>query len=167
MLLVQRLLVQMLLVQRNPMLCRIRRLLQAAVVMPLVFGLALPAAAQQRPANPVGLDQDGTVHMPGLTVPVSGFLSPEGKAYMATHLNQLRNPAMLGQTNGVPNLLVGYLERERQLYPVTREDTSIGGVHAYVYTPANGIADKHRDKVLINLHGGGFSGCWAGCAELE
>jgi len=149
------------------MLCRIRRLLQAAVVMPLVFGLALPAAAQQRPANPVGLDQDGTVHMPGLTVPVSGFLSPEGKAYMATHLNQLRNPAMLGQTNGVPNLLVGYLERERQLYPVTREDTSIGGVHAYVYTPANGIAEKHRDKVLINLHGGGFSGCWAGCAELE
>jgi len=149
------------------MLRRIRVLQQAVLVLPLVICMASPVAAQPRPVNPVGLDQNGTLHMPGLTVPVSGFLSPEGKAYMAEHLNQLRNPAMMAQTDGVPNLLVGYLERERLLYPVTREYTSIGGVHAFVYTPASGIADKNRERVLINLHGGGFSGCWHGCAELE
>jgi monoterpene epsilon-lactone hydrolase len=37
----------------------------------------------------------------------------------------------------------------------------------YVYTPKAGISDRNRTRVLINLHGGGFSGCWPGCAELE
>ena len=36
---------------------------------------------------------------------------------------------------------------------------------AYVYTPKGGTANSRR--VLINLHGGGFSGCWPACAELE
>jgi epsilon-lactone hydrolase len=35
----------------------------------------------------------------------------------------------------------------------------------YVYTPKAGVAGTGR--VLINLHGGGFSGCWPACAELE
>lgn len=36
-----------------------------------------------------------------------------------------------------------------------------------MYTPAGGIAAANHDRVLINLHGGGFSGCWPACAELE
>ena len=35
------------------------------------------------------------------------------------------------------------------------------------YTPKSGVSAKNKDRVLINLHGGGFSGCWPGCAELE
>ena len=33
--------------------------------------------------------------------------------------------------------------------------------------PKSGVAARNRRRVLINLHGGGFSGCWPGCAELE
>jgi acetyl esterase/lipase len=36
-----------------------------------------------------------------------------------------------------------------------------------VYEPKDGIAPENRERVLIDLHGGGFSGCWPGCAELE
>lgn len=125
---------------------------------------ALPQAA----APPrVAVDPDGTVHMPAQTVPVSGFLSLEGKAYLAEHLRNLQRPEMLVQRDGVPPLLAGYIDRQRELYPVAREETTIGGVHAYVYTPRGGIAADNRDRVLIDLHGGGFRECWPACAELE
>jgi acetyl esterase/lipase len=126
------------------------------------------AAHAQTPTQPsIVIDEDGTVHMPAQAVPISNFLSPEGKAYLAEHLALLRRPEMLVQEDGVPRLLVGYLERQRELFPTEREETTIGGVHAYVYTPQGGVAEENRDRVLIDLHGGGFRDCWTACAELE
>jgi len=115
----------------------------------------------------VQVDTDGTVHMPAQAVPVSEYLSPEGRAYLVEHLLALKNPESFRQVEGVPALIAGYLERQRELFPVNKTDTTIGGVHAIVYEPAQGIAPENRDRVLINLHGGGFAGCWLGCAELE
>ena len=105
--------------------------------------------------------------MPAQSVPVSGFLSLEGKAYLTEHLRNLQRPEMLVQENGVPLLLAGYIARQRELFAVDREEATIGGVHAYVYTPRDGIAAENRDRVLIDLHGGGFRECWPACAELE
>lgn len=131
-----------------------------------LFVLSAASLAQSPPPT-VAVDADGTVHMPAQVVPVSDFLSPEGKVYLAEHLRNLQRPEMLVQENGIPPLLSGYLARQRELFPVKREDTSIGGVHAYVYTPVKGVATENRDRVLIDLHGGGFRECWPGCAELE
>lgn len=134
-----------------------------------VVALLLGAAALPQPAAPprVVVEGDGTVHMPAQSVPVSGFLSPAGKAYLAEHLQNLQRPELLVQEDGVPPLLAGYIARQRELFPVDREDSTIGGVHAYVYTPRNGIAPENRDRVLVDLHGGGFRECWPACAELE
>jgi acetyl esterase/lipase len=33
--------------------------------------------------------------------------------------------------------------------------------------PADGISPENKNRVLTNLHGGGFSGCFPACAELE
>jgi epsilon-lactone hydrolase len=115
----------------------------------------------------VVVDDDGTVHVPAEAVPLSSYLSPEAKAYVRQHLKDMQNPQLVAQDNGVPRFLKGYLERQRTLYPVDRSDTEIAGVHAYVYTPKAGISDVNRNRVLIDLHGGGFSGCWPACAELE
>jgi len=135
---------------------------------PALLLLCCAASLQAQPTAPsVQLDADGTVHVPAHTVPVSEFLSPAGKAYLVDHLHALRDPAMLAQQDGIPVLLKPFIERQRELFPVTREDSSVGGVHAWVYTPAAGVAPENADKVLINLHGGGFSGCWPACAELE
>jgi len=126
------------------------------------------AALPQEPAPAkVAIEPDGTVHMPAQSVPVSGFLSVEGKAYLAEHLRNLQRPEMLVQENGVPRLIAGYIARQRELFVVDRADTTIGGVHAYVYTPRDGIAAENRDRVLVDLHGGGFRECWPACAELE
>jgi acetyl esterase/lipase len=133
------------------------------------LGILLGTAALPQPAAPpaVLVDTDGTVHMPAQTVPVSGFLSPAGKTYLAEHLHNLQRPELLAQVDGVPPLLAGFIARQRELFPVDREDVTVGGVHAYVYTPKSGIAPENRDRVLIDLHGGGFRECWPACAELE
>jgi monoterpene epsilon-lactone hydrolase len=132
-----------------------------------LLSLSWATLLQAQPAPRVGLDADGTVHVPAYQVRVSEFMSPEGRAYLVDHLHALRDPARLAQEDGIPVLLQPFLERQRSLFPVNREDSSLAGVHAWIYTPKAGIAPENADKVLINLHGGGFSGCWPACAELE
>lgn len=129
--------------------------------------LLLATLLKAQPSAPMPIDADGTVHMPAITVPVSELMSPAGQAYLVEHLLGLRNPESFRMIDGVPALIAGYLDRQRTLYPATATDTTVGGVHAIVYEPAAGIAPENRNRVLINLHGGGFSGCWLGCAELE
>ncbi len=135
----------------------------------LVSASLVPLCSQEPgPAsNKVVIDGDGTVHVPAQAVPMSSFLSPEAKAYVTQHLKDMQDPQMLAAENGVPRFMKGYLERQKVLYPVDREDTRIAGVHAYVYTPKAGISAANQNRVLVNLHGGGFSGCWPACAELE
>ncbi len=137
----------------------------------LILGVMLfPSHSQQRGARPnpnVIVDEDGTVHVPSMAVPMSSFLSPEAKAYVTQHLKDMQNPEMLAQVEGVPRFMKTYIDRQRVLYAVRREDTNIAGVHAYVYTPDADIPATNRNRILINLHGGGFSGCWPACAELE
>lgn len=116
---------------------------------------------------PVVVDADGTVHVPAMKAPVSPFLSAEGKAYLIQHLKDMQSPEKLVQNEGVPVFMEPYLARQRELFEVEKEDTSIGGVHAYDYRPAEGIANDNQRRVLINLHGGGFSSCFPGCTELE
>lgn len=130
----------------------------------------LPAAPAQTPAgraNPVTVDNDGTVHVPAQSVPQSAYLSPEAKAYVTQHLKDMQHLPPSPQGDRVPGFMEPYVERQKILFPVETSDTTIGGVHAVVYTPRNGISVHNKDLVLIELHGGGFSGCWPGCAELE
>jgi epsilon-lactone hydrolase len=144
---------------------RLRMVFRAAILF-----VAVALYSQQRetpPRKSVVVDDDGTVHVPAETVPVSSFLSPEAKAYVTQHLKDMQNPQALVQENGVPRFMKGYLERQKVLFPVDREDTNIAGVHAYLYTPKAGVPAANRNRVLVDLHGGGFSGCWPGCAELE
>ncbi len=125
------------------------------------------ALAQGGASPPVKIDADGTVHVPAHSVPMSSFLSTEGKAYVTEHLLNMQKPELLVQDSGIPPLLKGYLARQHELFAVERKDITLGGVHAYEYLPKDGIAASNAKRVLINLHGGGFSGCWPACAELE
>ena len=141
--------------------------LASALAVACLAAASLVTAQQPNTAPKVVVDPDGTVHMPAQIVPVSSYLSTEGKAYLAEHLIQVQRPEMLVQESGVPPLLAGYLARQRELFAVDKDDTKVGGVHAFVYTPKSGVADSNRNRVLIDLHGGGFRECWPGCAELE
>ena len=138
---------------------------QTRSVVAMIF--AGMCAAESFAQGGVTIATDGSVQVPAHTVPLSSFLTPEGKDYVAEHLRNMLRPEMLVQEGGIPPLLAGYLARQREVFAVERRDTTIGGVHAFEYLPKEGVTARNRDRVLINLHGGGFSGCWPGCAELE
>jgi monoterpene epsilon-lactone hydrolase len=127
------------------------------------------SAQDPRSSSPpkVVVQPDGTVEVPAQEVPMSAFLSPEAKAYVTQHLKDMQDPEIVKQDAGVPRFMKPYLARDYELFPVEKKDQKIGGVHAYVYTPKAGVSARNKERVLINLHGGGFSGCWPGCAELE
>jgi acetyl esterase/lipase len=146
---------------------RVASVLFATVLAIVSLGPRVLRAQESPTPASVKIDDDGAVHAPAMTVPVSSFLSPEGKAYLTQHLKDMQNPAVLGQKDGTPIFMAGYLARQKVLFPVEKQDTAIAGVHAYVYTPRAGVAARNRNRVLIDLHGGGFSGCFPGCAELE
>ena len=149
---------------------------RAAVLLLVCIGYSVVASVQNTPKPQSGesnkppevvVQADGTVELPAESVPLSSFLSPEAKAYLTQHLHDMQNPTRLQSENGVPRFLAPYLDRQKTLFAVKLEDTKIAGVHAFVFTPSEGISATNRERVLINLHGGGFAGCWPGCAELE
>jgi monoterpene epsilon-lactone hydrolase len=127
------------------------------------------SAQDPRSSSPpkVVVQPDGTVEVPAQEVPMSAFLSPEARAYVTQHLKDMQDPEIVKQDAGVPRFMKPYLARDYELFPVEKKDQKIGGVHACVYTPKAGVSARNKERVLINLHGGGFSGCWPGCAELE
>jgi monoterpene epsilon-lactone hydrolase len=105
----------------------------------LLLGQALCA----QPA--VTVDSDGTVHMPAQAVPLSPYMSPEGRTYLNAHLQGLKDPGQQRLVDGVPALIAGYLERQRELFPARTEASTVGGVRAVIYEPSTGIAPENRD----------------------
>lgn len=146
---------------------RFRILLLACTVASTLTGFAPASAGQASQSPKVTVNADGTVDVPAGSVPLSSFLSPEAKAYVTQHLHEMQDPEIVKQDNGIPRFMKGMIARDQQIFAVDQQDTQIGGVHTYVYAPKSGISEINKQRVLINLHGGGFSGCWPGCAELE
>lgn len=128
----------------------------------------LPPAAAPPPSR-LAVAADGTVDVPAMPVPLSEYMSEGAQAYMIEHLMTLRTPELMTfkQELGAPVFLQAYIDRQKLLFPVTRVDTEIAGVRVYDYAPAQGVAPGNENRVLINLHGGGFINCWPACAELE
>lgn len=127
----------------------------------------LTGAQEASSSAKVVVEADGTVKIPAESVPLSSFLSPEAKAYVTQHLHDMQDPEIVKQDNGVPRFMKTMLARDKEIFAVDQQDSHVGGVHAYVYSPKSGISEVNKQRVLINLHGGGFTGCWPGCAELE
>jgi acetyl esterase/lipase len=115
------------------------------------------------------VDADGTVHLPPLAVPLSSYLSPQARAGTAAYFRFLQTPAselfmrppepasLAEQRRQFAEHYRPVLERVKQLYPTQSAAATLGGVRVDVITPAAGIAAGNKDRVLINLHGGGFS----------
>jgi epsilon-lactone hydrolase len=151
-------------------LMTLRRTFAFVVILSCILystSIRLSAQSALESTSKVTIESDGAVQIPGYTVPLSSFLTPEAKAYVTDHMRDMQDPELLKQDQGVPRFMKHYLERDEALFAVERKEASLGGVHTYTYTPRSGVSEKNKTRVLINLHGGGFSGCWPACAELE
>ncbi|AJP72533.1 alpha/beta hydrolase [Sphingomonas hengshuiensis] len=139
-----------------------------AAALTMVSTTAFAQAASDPPAPAVVIEDDGTVRVPPISVPVSRFLTPQGKAYLTRHLQNMQDPrSKMLPDDGVPFFLKPYLESARAQFALDRADIVIAGVKGLSFTPKGGIASGKRDKILINLHGGGFMMCYPACGEME
>ncbi len=130
-------------------------------VLALILGLTmLPAWAEERQPVPVPqtntttIDADGTAHITRV-IPVPETVSPEAQKALAWNPPAHWPPSLAEQRAGTDAFRKGRAEEARKLYPVNVEEKILGGVRTDIITPLTIPAEK-RDRVLINVHGGGF-----------
>jgi len=127
-------------------------------------------AAQDAPAARPTFEVDGTVNVPAFKLPPSPFLSPEALALQKMRA-QMKPPPIAPELDiakaraGVEAMMGQGVGAMRQRYPVDVADQTIAGVPTRVVTPKDKPFDRAR--VLINVHGGGFTMCADACAMLE
>lgn len=135
----------------------------------MAAGIALGGYPGMAPAQEsTRFDANGTVHVPAYTMLQSEFTSEEFKKAYAEHLRRIQtfpHPPAGDATkaewerfdsDSVRVVDGDALIWDKQHYPVDVVDTKMGGVHVGVVTPKEGIDPKNRNRVLINLRGGGF-----------
>jgi acetyl esterase/lipase len=84
-------------------------------------------------------------------------ISPEAQKVLARVVSDADVPQTLEQRRtGTDKWQAGAGEASKRLYPVNVAADTIAGVPVRVVTPLN-IPPEKRDRVLINLHGGGFN----------
>ncbi|MBL8553970.1 MAG: alpha/beta hydrolase [Phenylobacterium sp.] len=122
------------------------------------------AAGAVATAAPVPVTPSGITSIPAMDVPGSSLMSREGNDSRVEHI--LTERSLSGRPTAEFNaaLFGPRLERMKAAYPVTIRDATIGGVPVRIYEPPKGAPDA---PVLLNVHGGGFVGCFVECGGLE
>lgn len=135
----------------------------AAQISFALAALATPALA----GDPLPVSPTGVTSIPALDVPGSDLMSPEGNASRVEHI--LTERSLKGRSIDDLNaaLFGPRLERTKAAYAVTIHDETLGGVHVRVFEPKGGVAPAMRGRVMLNVHGGGFVGCFNECGGLE
>ena len=106
------------------------------------------------------IDENGTVSFGDHKIPVPQSVSAEAQDYLS------RNPWGDAPMPDEPvpmwlmrdAMAVGFESLNtlaQQMFPVEIEEVEIGGVRCHMVRPLN-VPEAHTDRILINLHGGGF-----------
>jgi acetyl esterase/lipase len=133
----------------------------------LAATLAASLSAAPCLAAPVPVSPSGTVSMPAIDVPSSPLYSEAGNAARVDHV--LLKRSLKGQPTEVlyRGLFGPGLARSQAAFPVASHKDTIAGVPVMVYEPRAGVSAANRDRVLINVHGGGFQACFLECGGME
>lgn len=140
-----------------------------AAVTALAMAGATLKAQDAKPARP-GFAEDGTVHVPAFDLPVSDLVSPEAVAAQKMRARFAggappNDMDIATVRRGLEAMMAPQVTRMREVHPVDIVEQAIAGVPTRIVTPQGKPVDPQR--VLINVHGGGFSMCADACAMLE
>jgi epsilon-lactone hydrolase len=133
----------------------------------VLFFSSAVALAQQQPSQPTSaaeapnrdtsyIDANGTAHVTRV-VPVPKTISPEAqKSISRAEPDQGPPEPLEARRKGTD----AYTARARvewtKICPNTIVEEKMAGVPVHIVTP-EGASEKNKDKVLLNLHGGGFN----------
>lgn len=124
-----------------------------------VFALAASMAAQAAPAaqkDSATFDPDGTAHITRV-VPMPTTVSPEAQKWLESLTHSSSGPESLAERRARTDEWRAKDSAEaRKLYPVNVEEANTGGVRTDIVTPL-AVPTENKNKILINLHGGGFN----------
>jgi epsilon-lactone hydrolase len=119
-------------------------------------GLAQQASADAKQTDSSRIAPDGTAYVTRV-VPVPTTISPEAQKVLARVVSDAAVPQTLEQRRAqTDKWQAGAGKASKKLYPVNIAADTIASVPVRVVTPLT-IAPEKRDRVLINLHGGGFN----------
>lgn len=143
---------------------------RAVYLLLLMAGISLvgaaPAGADENPA----VDSAGTISVPAFEFPLPAELSPEARAYMISILEKppISTPVTgnietaeqyreyVDNYRATMNAMFATFEVEvLNAHPVEISAKEMGGVPVEIFTPTS-VAQDNKNRVLINLHGGGF-----------
>lgn len=102
---------------------------------------------------------DGAVTVPGFEIPLSVYMSDEAKHRVmeqGSHPAQITGSTIAEVRKSVDDWYRAKVERAKKIYPVEIAQQSLAGVRMAAVTPVGGVGARNRDRVLLNLHGGGF-----------
>ncbi len=107
-------------------------------------------------SNTSVIDPDGTAHITRV-VPVPKTVSPEAQRMLARPASDKAAPQTLAERrSGTDAWQARAGEAFRAIYPVDVQSKTIAGVPVRVITPPS-VAPASANRVMINLHGGGFN----------
>jgi epsilon-lactone hydrolase len=119
-------------------------------------GLTQQAPSDTKQTNSSTIAPDGTAYVTRI-VPVPTTISPEAQKMLARVVSDASVPQTLEQRRtGTDKWQAGAGEASKKIYPANVNSDFIAGIPVRVVTPLT-LADDKRDRVLINLHGGGFN----------
>jgi acetyl esterase/lipase len=136
------------------------------LLTPLTLGALVAAnlsAAQQAgsTSGPLSdtsfIDADGTAHVTRV-VPVPGTISPEAQKMLARHVSDAASHETLEQRRTHTDAWQSRAgEESRSVYPVKSiENQDLAAVPVKIITPLT-VPNNKQNRVLINVHGGGFN----------
>ncbi|MGA8026221.1 MAG: alpha/beta hydrolase fold domain-containing protein [Bryobacteraceae bacterium] len=122
----------------------------------LLAGAILVSAHSVPQVDSSYIDADGTAHVTRV-VPVPATISPEAQKTLARRVSDTAPPESLTERRTKTDAWQSRAGSEsRTVYPVNIADQTIAGVPTKVITPITQPENK-SDRVLINVHGGGFN----------
>jgi epsilon-lactone hydrolase len=141
----------------------------SSLAIALLLVAATSLGAESNPVAPV-FDPNGTVHVPAFDLPPSTLISNEA---LEAQKMRARRPGGVPPSSGdiaeirkgLEAMLAPQVAGMRKLYSVNVVDQMISGIPTRIVTPKDKPFDSKR--VLMNLHGGGFTMCADACAMLE
>ena len=115
-------------------------------------------------SNTSFVDEHGTTHVTRV-VPVPDDVSPEAQKSLSEPRSDIPEPYIVAKDRAqADDWQKKGGEQMRKVYPVNIANDTIAGVPVRIVTPLTIPADKQK-RVLINIHGGGFSADWG--SEIE
>jgi monoterpene epsilon-lactone hydrolase len=101
------------------------------------------------------IDSDGTAHVTRV-VPIPKTISPQAQQFLARPASDVKQNLSIDQQRKGTDAWQARAGKEfEQVYPVNVTHSTIAGIPVLIITPLVVPAEK-QDRVLINIHGGGF-----------